>query len=283
MRFVLTLFLVLLPVSALAGSRPMVPPVDERASPDHPGWSIDAETGCWIWNPEPASDDVFHWSGDCDVDGKASGKGTLEWRYGGDQLDRYEGEYRAGKAEGVGTYFWANGKRYEGTWKNGESHGQGKYFWPDGKRYEGEWKNGSIEGRGSVIYPDGGRYDGSWKNNAYNGQGIHIYANGNRYEGGWKDSQFDGYGTFEWSNGDRYEGYWRAGKSNGAGTEVFHTGSRYQGMWKDDLPHGTGEYWTGDNHYKGEWVNGCFRAGDNVFAIGRTFADCVEEMTAQGL
>jgi hypothetical protein len=276
MRLALFLVVVLLPTAVIADSRPMVPPVDERASPDHPGWSIDVVTGCWIWNPEPGDVDVFHWSGGCDATGKISGKGKLEWNYDGDQLDRYEGEYRAGKMEGIGTYFWANGKRYEGPWRAGERHGKGKYFWPDGKRFEGTWKNGSIEGPGVAIYPDGTRYDGVWKANAQNGQGTMTYANGNRYEGGWKDGAFDGYGTMTWSNGDRYQGYWRDGKSNGPGTEVFHTGNRYKGMWKNDRPHGRGEYWDGDDHYVGEWSDGCFLEGTAIFAIGRTLKECAD-------
>jgi hypothetical protein len=182
MRFALTLVLCLIPTLLAAETRPPAPPADERAGPEHPGWSVAEETGCWIWNPEPGPDDVFHWSGGCDSDRKATGKGRLEWSYGGDQLDRYEGSYRAGRMDGAGTYFWANGKRYEGTWKDGEMHGKGKYFWPDGRRFEGNWV--------------------------------------------------------------------------------------------DDRPQGVGEYWTNGQHYLGSWQNGCFRQGDDIFAIGRPIEEC---------
>ena len=47
MRFVLILFLILLPASVLADTRPPAPPAEQQARPDHPGWSIDEATGCF--------------------------------------------------------------------------------------------------------------------------------------------------------------------------------------------------------------------------------------------
>ena len=70
MRVALFLIFALLPVAVAADSRPPAPPADQQARPDHPGWSVDEATGCWIWNPEPGSDDVFHWSGGCDAEAR---------------------------------------------------------------------------------------------------------------------------------------------------------------------------------------------------------------------
>ncbi len=58
--------------------------------------------------------------------------------------DRYEGQFKANKREGRGTYsFKASGHCYEGEWKGGLMHGKGKKFNPKTKvvYYEGEWYN----------------------------------------------------------------------------------------------------------------------------------------------
>jgi hypothetical protein len=259
MRLGLVLLLLAVSGHALAGGRPPAPPSDTRARPGQPGWTVEHTSGCWVWNPEPSPDDVMTWSGHCSASGPAEGTGTLEWRYGGGEMDRYEGEYRAGKMDGRGRYSWSNGKQYDGEWKAGQLHGRGRYQWPDGSVYEGEWRHDQR-----------------------NGRGVLTYANGNRYEGDWVDGLYEGQGTFRWANGDRYEGSWKHGKSEGAGMEVFHTGNRYRGNWKEDQPDGLGEFWVDGRHYAGTWKQGCFKTGgsdmvtgDQIYAIGRPFRECM--------
>ena len=42
--------------------------------------------------------------------------------------DRYEGEWRGGLENGVGTFIAADGSTYNGPWANGKMHGQGVEF-----------------------------------------------------------------------------------------------------------------------------------------------------------
>lgn len=44
--------------------------------------------------------------------------------------------------EGVGVYFWADGRRYEGQYANDKKCGFGIYYWTDGRKYEGWWYKG---------------------------------------------------------------------------------------------------------------------------------------------
>ena len=54
------------------------------------------------------------------------------------------GMYINDKKEGVGTFWWPDGRVYEGHWVNGKQHGYGRYtnnrtddkygFWANGKR-----------------------------------------------------------------------------------------------------------------------------------------------------
>ena len=66
------------------------------------------------------------------------GKGTKEWSNG----DKYTGEWKNGKINGLGTFKWSNGDKYTGEWKNGKTHGKGSMEWSSGDKYVGEWKDG---------------------------------------------------------------------------------------------------------------------------------------------
>ena len=61
---------------------------------------------------------------------------------------KYEGEFKNGKKEGIGIYYFNNGGRYEGEWKNDVQEGKGKDYFDNGDRYEGDFKNGLSEGKG---------------------------------------------------------------------------------------------------------------------------------------
>jgi hypothetical protein len=135
-------------------SRPAPPRAAERAAPDRPGWSVDARSGCWVWNPRPRASETVSWSGACGPDGRATGRGVLEWR-APDGVTRYEGEYRGGKKNGWGVITWASGLRYEGEWHDNKPNGPGAVI-SDGERYEGDWRNGcsrSGERRYSLGVP----------------------------------------------------------------------------------------------------------------------------------
>ena len=91
-------------------------------------------------------------------EGKGIWYGTKEPYIG----DRHEGDYRNGKKEGKGIYYFENGDRYEGDFRNGKAEGKGIFYYEDGDRYEGDWRNGKKEGKGIFYYNNGDREMGDY-------------------------------------------------------------------------------------------------------------------------
>ncbi|MBU8891565.1 MAG: hypothetical protein KOO66_02215 [Bacteroidales bacterium] len=68
--------------------------------------------------------------------GFAHGKGIAQG------VDKYEGKFKMGLPQGIGTYTWANGNIYSGGWKKGMRSGTGTYFSAsNGESLKGIWKN----------------------------------------------------------------------------------------------------------------------------------------------
>jgi hypothetical protein len=234
----------------LAQTRPPPPPADERAVPGRPGWAVDATTGCWIWNADPRAGEAVAWSAGCGGNGRARGRGTLEWRHDG-QTSRYAGELSDGRPHGRGIYEGADGTRYEGEHRDGRRHGSGVFTTADGFRYEGGFDDGEFSGSGVQTWSDGARYEGGFRDGAFSGRGVYVWADGTRYEGEFRDGAFNGNGVQTWPDGDRYEGEFR-----------------------DDRAHGAGEFLTGGERLVGTWVDGCFRRGALRASVNRPLDEC---------
>ncbi len=174
----------------------------------------DPTTGCQVWDSNPAENQIARWTGPC-VNGKAQGVGVLTWTWTYDEgkqaSERYEGEMRAGKAHGQGTYYTAGGDRLEGSFVEGSLHGLGTIYFGPNSHWAGD------------------RYEGEFRDDRRTGQGTYYYANGNRYVGEFRDDKKSGYGVFTWATGNRYEGTFVDGKKHGVGkcfdkkTENFHS------------------------------------------------------------
>lgn len=97
------------------------------------------QPGCHVWNPNPQPDETVEWSGGCDSDGKASGKGRSTWRF---------------RDDGTLTETWAEEERHEG--RRIDSHivigFKDKTVW-EGPKVGGEW-HGLVVRRGT----GGGEY-----------------------------------------------------------------------------------------------------------------------------
>ena len=128
---------------------------------------------------------------------------------------KYIGEYKDGKKEGKGIYYYEDGGKYVGDFKNDEFNGKGIYYCNNGNRYEGELKNGKCEGKGILYFKSGSIYDGEFKNDRREGKGIYYYNNGDRYEGDWKNDKKDGKGVIYYNNQDREMGDYLKGKQVG--------------------------------------------------------------------
>eukprot|EP00112_Aurelia_sp_Birch-Aquarium-sp1_P011406 Seg2398.6 transcript_id=Seg2398.6/GoldUCD/mRNA.D3Y31 product="MORN repeat-containing protein 5" protein_id=Seg2398.6/GoldUCD/D3Y31 len=75
---------------------------------------------------------------------------------------RYEGEYRNGRMEGNGEYYFPSSTqtKYVGEMNDGMFHGKGTLFFPDGSKYKGEWKNGKVVlNDGGYEFEDGLKYE----------------------------------------------------------------------------------------------------------------------------
>ena len=203
--------------------------------PFGPNWSIVENQPCQVHNPHPKPGELNTWSGGC-LDGRASGSGRLVWR-GSYGEHVYEGGYREGKRNGLGTYTWADGDRYEGEYRDGKEDGHGIWTAAGGDRYEGQWSAGFQNGRGTYSWVNGDRYEGRWSAGKPHGHGIWTGPGGDRYEGEMRDGTRHGYGTYTWAAGDRYEGEFRDGLEHGRGTWTGAKDGHYSGEWRDGKPH----------------------------------------------
>ncbi|MBC2459870.1 hypothetical protein [Clostridium beijerinckii] len=76
--------------------------------------------------------------------------------------DKYVGQIKSEKKDGVGTYTYANGDVYVGEFKNNKREGKGTLTYSNGCKYTGEFANDEMEGKGIYSNPNGDRYEGSY-------------------------------------------------------------------------------------------------------------------------
>ena len=150
--------------------------------------------------------------------------------------DKYEGDFKDGLREGVGTY---------------------TYFKEEGpqNKYEGEWLQNKKHGIGKMIYGGVGEYFGRFENGKRHGEGVFKYKkNGNVYSGSWKYGVKHGHGEFifektkmkiagEWENGKILKGKW-----------IFPNGTYFEGPFVNNFPKGEGVWhFTNGNTVKGSF------------------------------
>ena len=68
--------------------------------------------------------------------------------------------------DGYGTSGF-NGNNYTGQWKNGKANGIGIKTFPIGDVYEGEWKDGKPNGEGTYTYASGTKHVGEFKDGKF--------------------------------------------------------------------------------------------------------------------
>ena len=204
-------------------------------------------------------------------------------------IGKYEGESNNGFSLGI--YNSTDGKeKYIGEFKHGKYNGLGALTYPNGWKYVGMWKNGKREGQGTIFYPNRDKFKGEWKDDKWNGSGTYLYSNADKYVGvidekpngqgvlttldkkkytGFMDRLFSGQGKSTDSNGNIYEGGFSYGWKSGHGTEIFSDGRKYIGEFKLNKPNGAGiETYPDGTKYEGNFIDGKFN-GD----IKKTFPD----------
>jgi hypothetical protein len=200
----------------------------------------------------------------------------------------------------LGTHTYADEYKYVGEWKDGKRNGQGTYYYLadnqfKGDKYVGEFKYGKYYGQGTLTYANGDKYVGEFSNKP-NGQGTYTYAEGHKYVGEFRDDKPNGQGIRYNADGTVYqEGIFENGKflsakkpsptvtakktltkrsilppCPGSPTSrrgdtrswtdclgIFDRGYRYVGEWKDGKQHGQGTFFRGYRKiYVGQWKNG---------------------------
>lgn len=73
--------------------------------------------------------------------------------------DNYDGEWKFGKIDGVGSYLHGRDK-YTGSFRNNLKHGHGVENFANGDVYSGQYSNGKPEGQGTYIWANGAEYRG---------------------------------------------------------------------------------------------------------------------------
>ena len=101
-------------------------------------------------------------------DNKMCGNGYMIWF---NKLEKYTGQWDNNLQNGFGVHIWYDIKqemkyfrdRYIGEWKDGKREGYGKFFYSNGSIYEGYWKNNKKEGYGIFTFQDRTKYIGNFK------------------------------------------------------------------------------------------------------------------------
>ena len=112
-------------------------------------WLLEPGVGCRMWDWHPDKQDKASWSGSCRASLK-EGKGVSQWTEHGQPIDRFEGTYRNGRREGVGSYAWNATDRFEGSYANDVPNGYGTVTLA-GTTMSGEWRNGCLTMGDKVV------------------------------------------------------------------------------------------------------------------------------------
>ncbi len=158
-------------------------------------------------------------------------------------LTAYDGEYKDGKRDGFGSYYYQNGNLcYAGFWKEGQKDGLGVSFRnSDQALHVARWKEGKAEGFTALFDREGDlRYAGRIEGGKKQGAGVSYHReDGTLFVGSWENDLPTGLGSlFDPQGRLLYTGMWKDGKQNGHGTEFDENGEVvFSGDWKDGKYH----------------------------------------------
>lgn len=135
-----------------------------------------------------------------------------------------------------GKMWYSNGDRFQGEWRKSRRNGLGISFYHKGDKYVGEFREDQQSGWGISFFHNGDKYVGHWLKGEFNGLGTNDYHNGDKYVGEWLNGNFSGHGTSAYHTGNSYVGEWLHGLPNGAGVWSYAGGVSSKGTWKDGKP-----------------------------------------------
>ncbi len=118
-----------------------------------PRWETDQNSGCKLWNPNPAPGESVSWSGAC-REGHADGNGVEQWFKDGKPGNRIEGEFVSGRSKGRVTITYPDGAVYVGE-LDVAGNRAGDYcelILPNGARYSGACVKGEATGEKAEAF-----------------------------------------------------------------------------------------------------------------------------------
>jgi hypothetical protein len=143
---------------------------------------------------------------------------------------------------------------------------EGTVTYQDGTKYVGKYKNGLPHGQGILAYPNGLRYEGGMQDGYRHGQGIVTLRGHTIYDGAFVKGKRHGQGTQHLKDGRIYKGEFINDRFHGLGILTFPNGDCYGGGFKDCLFHGKGILSFNGKTLKGEFAEGKFVPGSNVYS-----------------
>lgn len=97
--------------------------------------------------------------------GHMEGTGCVEFRdLAESQIDSYQGEFRASRFSGRGTFSWGTGAQLEGLFEDGYCNRVGRKVYPDGRVYTGELRYDLEHGKGVMSLPGAKCFVALWRN-----------------------------------------------------------------------------------------------------------------------
>lgn len=96
--------------------------------------------------------------------GHMEGGGSVTFHHQGDgTIDTYQGDFRASRFSGRGTFTWGAGAQLEGLFEDGYCNRVGRKVYPDGSVYTGELRYDLEHGKGVMSEPGGRNYVAIWR------------------------------------------------------------------------------------------------------------------------
>ena len=148
----------------------------------------------------------------------------------------YQGHFRDGKRNGLGTLTDCEGTQYTANWTDNKREGRGEELFVDGSTFIGHYVDDKKCGHG-IFKCRSGEYSGQWERDEPHGEGAMKGVDVYLYLG-----QFvRGFATGQGSESERdwiwtYSGQFEAGRRHGRGTMKWGDNREYSfdGLWTND-------------------------------------------------